>query len=365
MGPEPRLKYLMSVLVVVNVFSAYVVTQVLQLNYFWTTFAAYWFAGFINHCLLIGIHELSHNLVFGNSRPIANRLFGIWANIPIVVPMATSFKKYHVDHHRYLSTEGLDTDLPTDWEGRFFSNPVLKIVWLFLYPVFYAIRPLVVRPLPPTKIELLNGIVQMIFNLTVMYFWGFKAVYYLLAATLLCMGLHPMSAHFVAEHYMFDRGYETYSYYGPWNILTWNIGYHMEHHDFPYVPCINLPKVREIASEFYEDLPQHRSWFGVWKEFVFNPNISPYSRVKREYDEVYGEKKANNPFLGMDNMMTPSGFKEPGDDILGNGNGVHHASQESKRNGATENRWRKENGELSEYKSNGKQRLFNGKKGEE
>jgi len=357
MGPEPRLKYLMSILVVANVLSAYMVTQVLQLNYFWTTVTAYWFAGFINHCLLIGIHELSHNLVFGNSRPIANRLFGIWANIPIVVPMATSFKKYHVEHHRYLATEGRDVDLPTDWEGRFFNNPVLKIVWLFLYPVFYAIRPLIVHPLPPTKIELLNGIIQMTFNLIMWYFWGFKAVYYLLAATFLCMGLHPMSAHFVAEHYMFDRGYETYSYYGPWNILTWNMGYHMEHHDFPYIPCINLPKVRKIASEFYEDLPQHRSWFGIWREFVFNPNISPYSRVKREYDDVYGKKKASNPYLGMENKMKPAGFKEPGNKFVGNGNGMH----EHKKNGAMENEWHDENGELT---SNGKKRLVNGKKGE-
>ncbi len=312
MGPDPRLKYAISILVIVNVLSAYVVTHILQLNYFWTTVASYCFAGFINHCLLVGIHEVGHNLVFGHSRPLANRLFGIWANIPIVVPMATSFRKYHLEHHRYLATDGYDPDLPTDWEGWFFSNPLLKALWMFLYPVFYAIRPIVVRPLPVTKIELLNMIVQIMFNVALAYFWGFKALYYLLAAALLGMGLHPMSVHFIAEHFMFEHGYETYSYYGPWNILTWNIGYHVEHHDFPYIPCTNLPKVREMAHEFYDDLPQHQSWFGVMREFIFNSNLGPYSRVKREYDDVFGEKKANNPYLGVANVMKPVGFKDSG-----------------------------------------------------
>lgn len=309
MGPEPLLKYVISALVIINIASAYFVTNVITLSYFWTTVAAYCFAGFINHCLLVGIHEISHNVVFGNSHPIANRLFGIWANIPIIVPMSVSFKKYHVDHHRFLATEGYDTDLPTDWEGRFFSNPPAKILWLFLYPVFYAIRPLIIRPMPPTKLELLNFFIQLSFDALLIYYWGFKAFYYLLMATLLSMGLHPMAAHFVAEHYMFDRGYETYSYYGPWNILTWNIGYHMEHHDFPYIACTKLPEVKRIASEFYDDLPQHKSWFGVWREFIFNPCCGPYSRVKREYNDVYGEKRGENPFLGKDNTMKPCGFK--------------------------------------------------------
>ena len=316
MGPEPILKYVISVLVVINIASTYYVTNVINLSYFWTTVIAYFFAGFINHCLLIAIHETSHNVGFGNKYPVANRLLGMWANLPIIIPMAASFKKYHVDHHRFLGTEGYDTDLPTDWEGKFFSSTPRKIIWLFLYPVFYGIRPLIVRPMPPTMLELLNIFIQFSFNALLIYFWGIKSFYYLLTATILCMGIHPMSAHFIAEHYMFDRGYETYSYYGFWNIPTWNIGYHMEHHDFPYIACTKLPKVNRIASEFYDDLPKHTSWFGIWRQFLFNHSYGPYSRVKREYDDIYGKNKANNPYLGAENKMKPTGFKEANGNIV-------------------------------------------------
>ena len=42
-------------------------------------------------------------------------------------------------------------------------------------------------------------------------------------------------------------------------------------------------QVRKIAPEFYEDLPQHNSWVRVLYDFVMDPEIGPYARVKRKH----------------------------------------------------------------------------------
>lgn len=81
---------------------------------------------------------------------------------------------------------------------------------------------------------------------------------------------------------MFAKGFETYSYYGPLNAITWNVGYHNEHHDFPSIPGSRLPLVRKIAPEYYDDLPQHNSWVKVLFDFIMDPSIGPYARVKRK-----------------------------------------------------------------------------------
>jgi sphingolipid delta-4 desaturase len=65
-------------------------------------------------------------------------------------------------------------------------------------------------------------------------------------------------------------------------MLTFNVGYHNEHHDFPSVPGSLLPKVREIAPEFYNKLPHHTSWVKVLYDFITDPAIGPYARVKRK-----------------------------------------------------------------------------------
>jgi len=173
-----------------------------------------------------------------------------------------TFRRYHLEHHKYQGEHGVDVDVPTETEAWLFRSRPMKVLWMFLQPAFYALRPLVVSPRSPGGIEIATVICQLTFDAAVYHFWGLKALLYLVLSTLLGMGLHVMAGHFVAEHAAMVRGQETYSYYGPLNIFAFNVGYHNEHHDLPGVPWTRLPQLRALAPEFYE-LPQHHSWAKV------------------------------------------------------------------------------------------------------
>lgn len=284
MGPDHNLIWIVTVMVIAQLVAFYLVKD---LEWKWVFFITYVFGSCINHSMTLAIHEISHNFAFGlnSSKVLWNRLFGMFANLPIGLPYSVSFKRYHMDHHRYLGADGIDVDIPTDFEGWFFCTRVRKFFWIILQPLFYAIRPLCINPKPISKLEVLNLVIQVTFDVLIYYLWGVKPVVYMLCGSLLGMGLHPISGHFIAEHYMFLKGYETYSYYGPLNMITFNVGYHNEHHDFPYVSGRNLPKVKKIAADYYDDLPQYTSWVKVLYDFVMDDTISPYSRIKRKATE--------------------------------------------------------------------------------
>jgi len=211
----------------------------------------------------------------------SNRYFSYFANLPLVFAYAVSFKKYHMEHHQYQGVTGVDMDIPTPAEGRFFTTPLRKFFWVFFQVLFYAFRPILMNPYNPGKKELMNWIVCLSFDFALAYYCKPIAVVYLLLSMLLGLGPHPMAGHFIAEHYVFVEGYETYSYYGPLNFLGFWVGFHNEHHDFPRIPGSRLHKVREAAPEYYEALPQYTSWTKVIWDYVFKPQVSPFSRVKR------------------------------------------------------------------------------------
>nr|APH81337.1 delta4 desaturase [Paracyclopina nana] len=261
--------------------------QLLMLNvikdqsWFVTVVVAYCFGGVINHALMLGIHEIAHSAGFGINRPNANRALGMFANLPIGIPFAVAFKGYHLEHHKFQGHDVVDTDIPSAIEAKLFCNTLGKFIWVCLQPFFYALRPLFINPKTPLKLEYVNTVIQLTFNYLVYQYLGGKVLFYMLGGSLMAMGFHPVAGHFISEHYMFNHGFETYSYYGPLNWVTFNVGYHNEHHDFPYVPGSRLPEVRKIAPEFYDTLPHHDSWTKVIYDFITDPAIGPYARIKR------------------------------------------------------------------------------------
>lgn len=255
--------------------------------------ASYVLSGTFNQNLFCAQHEISHCLAF--RKPLYNKILALIANTPLVVPVAVKFREYHHDHHLFLGVDGGDVDLPTVLESTWISNTFAKCIYGFLYLVVYGVRPLIVRPKAPHSGDAVNWIVVMATNIAILYFWGFKSLFYLFAGSILGGGIHPLAGHLIAEHYMFEKGQETYSYYGPLNALSYNVGYHNEHHDFPQIPQTRLHKLKQIAPEYYEHLYQHSSWCWVIWKFLTDPTVGPWSRMHRM--ERDGSAQGNEQYI--------------------------------------------------------------------
>ena len=250
----------------------------------WLIFAvAYLYGAFANHALFVMIHECVHNLLFKNRT--ANRIAGLIANLPHAVPGYASFEKYHIKHHSFQGIHELDADLPNKWEAKLINNYFIgKVLWLFFFPIFQGTRVSRMR-----EISLFDGmlitniIVQVVFNVVIWYFMGWHSLGFLFISFWFSIGLHPVGARWVQEHYLtHDVDQETYSYYGVLNTVAFNVGFHNEHHDFPSIPWNRLPRLKKSAPEYYETLYYHKSWTKLFFRFLFDNEISLYHRILRK-----------------------------------------------------------------------------------
>ena len=93
--------------------------------------------------------------------------------------------------------------------------------------------------------------------------------------------LHPFGAYFMSVHRSqyptkgsarkshCQPTMSTYSW--PASLLTGNLNYHVEHHDFPNVPWSRLPKLRKIAPEFYANLSSSPGFTNtIWNYLVLD-----------------------------------------------------------------------------------------------
>jgi sphingolipid delta-4 desaturase len=249
--------------------------------WWWALIASYAIGAFACHTLFVCIHECAHNLIFKERN--LNTIAGIVANLPLVFPSSVSFQKYHLKHHAFQGVEELDADMPYHWEARLINNSTIgKAIWLLFYPIFQLFRPLRLKEIAIFDTwTVINWIVQFSFMAAVVYFLGGVATFYLVASFFFSIGLHPLGARWVQEHYLTHGEQETKSYYGILNPVNLNVGYHNEHHDFPSVPWNKLPQIKKIAPEYYETLGYHTSYTKLLFQFLFDKNLSVFSRVAR------------------------------------------------------------------------------------
>lgn len=250
----------------------------------WLIFgAAYLVGAFADHALFVMIHECAHQLLFKNRA--ANRWAGIFANMPQIFPSSISFERYHIKHHSFQGVHELDADLPNKWEAKLINNSFLgKALWLLFYPLFQVFRLSRLREIQTFDIWIVTNILACAaFTAAIYYFMGWPALAYLLLSFSFSVGLHPLGARWVQEHYLTHSvEQETYSYYGGLNTVAFNVGFHNEHHDFPSIPWNKLPEIKKTAPQYYDTLFYHKSWTKLFFRFLFDKEISLFNRILRK-----------------------------------------------------------------------------------
>jgi sphingolipid delta-4 desaturase len=289
-GAAPGLKYVTAAEVAAMWGIAYVCKPLLISYPIIWALLAYSIGGILAGSLTLAMHELAHGHGFDKGdvpfglHDVANRVVGYVADVGMMLPVSASFRRYHLEHHAYMADQVIDADLPSEWECKTFVGPLGKLLWLILMPVFYGLRPMVVRPLPPTIWEGLGWLNIISAHVVAYTQLGWEVNAFIILSSLSGVSLHPISGHFIAEHYVFPGKpveNETHSYYGFWNYFTFNVGYHTEHHDFPKVSYHKLHKLYEMAYKNDATVSVLESWTGCQWDFVFNDSCSLRERVVR------------------------------------------------------------------------------------
>jgi sphingolipid delta-4 desaturase len=83
--------------------------------------------------------------------------------------------------------------------------------------------------------------------------------------------IFPMTSHKMWEQ---EHDYQptTSTYNWLVSLILMKLNYHVEHHDFPDIPCRYLPHIKKIAPEFYVDLVSFTGIFDVLRQYYKSPH---------------------------------------------------------------------------------------------
>jgi sphingolipid delta-4 desaturase len=245
---------------------------------------AYFVGAFPAHSLGVLVHEAGHNLVFRKTG--ANKLLAIVANVPLGAPAAIEFRAQHSLHHRYLGdADGNDTQAPTRHEARIVHGGWAKLV-SFTFGRFYF-KSRSANHVRLDRWMIANWAACLGYGALVLSLGGLKSFAFGLVAGLVAFGPHTLGARRISEHLTARRGQPTNSYYGVLNRVTFDVGYHVEHHDFPNIPWRRLRALHRLAPEFYAPLYAVRSWTSLIANYFFDPRyrVDQYTGMGGEWVE--------------------------------------------------------------------------------
>ncbi|MCR9204747.1 MAG: fatty acid desaturase [Halobacteriovoraceae bacterium] len=281
MKPYPMTAFWITVLNLIQLGTGFAIVK-FDLGWVWTFVLAYTVGALSAHGLFVLIHEACHDAIF--KKKVWNKFWGIFCNVGQGLPSAMGFRTFHLLHHSHLNEYDGDADLAFKWEADLVKNIWWrKIIWFLFFFLIEAIRPNKLKKGKTFDRWVFANIAFVVaVNVLIYKFIGPMALWYILLSSFFSVGLHPVGARWVQEHYTYREGQETYGYYGWLNKVQFNIGFHNEHHDFYRVPWIHLPKIKELAPEYYDHLFFHKSWTKLILDFIFNPERDLYLRIVRD-----------------------------------------------------------------------------------
>jgi len=257
---------------------------------------AFGVGAFISHALGVLIHECTHNLVAQGSR--ANKIWMLVANLPLLAPAAIEFRAQHLLHHKYLGeVDGRDTQAPSRDEIAFVgANPWRKFASFTFGRFFYRARP--TSRVPRDVYFWVNWGIQIPASIALFFLVGGKGVSFLAISGLLAFGPHPVGARRLSEHFAMRTDQPTVSYYGLLNWVAFDVGYHVEHHDFPAIPWPRMRALRRMAGEEYDTLFAFGSWSRLLLAHVFD------RRYRVEHYVGFGSVLESEPSAAPSTLRT-------------------------------------------------------------
>jgi len=262
---------------------------------------AYTIGCYVVFCGVVLGHEGVHGLVAGGA--VMNDLTCIVGFLPgFVGAMGEFFKVEHVWHHSVVVDRVVR--FGPQHNGFFKKLFIVTFTYVVVLGAFAVLSGLMLiqmtihavlhllgkrKTLWPTQTRIpsfsrfphgihgwlyVNLLVSLIYEGVQIYYFGCGPVLFRMFSSVVGNGPSPLGMRNVQEHYYQRKGQPTTSVYaGIVNTLTFNIGYHVEHHDFSTIPCMRLPKLRKIAPEHYNDLFSYQSYTEVLTRFFSDPGI--------------------------------------------------------------------------------------------
>ncbi len=256
----------------------------------WQTGAIAFFVGqFILHSLAIFVHEAAHNLIFKSKLGSNLALFLIVCGSLSFGESLAYIGVHGKTHHLHLNDYQYDHEL---WDRKFAkfanNNPYWRVFesLVHLLPGGVIVTDLIAAYLVEADIREVNSanisqslnivltLTSLSLYITAWFLISPQATLYLFWSLTLMISNWGITfrGQSIAEHHIYHQG-KTYSTYSWTNILFFNTGYHDEHHTFPNVPWIHLPKIKRIAPEYFTNDNPHSyfKWWWLWAKSIFTP----------------------------------------------------------------------------------------------